>query len=319
MTRCLAAVLGAVGLLVVVGAAAADDQSERWLEARGFVLASRAEPIAVLLGRHLVTERWNEILDESLYMIAPRGTWNAQHPAWNRARTVLATELQRRTATRLHGHLGEVVHEIVRDRSPTDAGERTRATDFFESPGGRAWLASREASLRERTYGLPFVLDEAPRASLIRAAAAAKKTLLHLPVEQTNAVYEFTNSPLGRTLLETQNETIARITAAFFRDELWSAIEEERADLATAVRAAVMGIPPASQKTYVGTVTMRGDRTVELQIEQFDRLQRSGTYALTYAPDTLHWRDVMTGAPTLAPGQTRALYVDARGRLSETP
>ena len=94
---------------------------------------------------------------------------------------------------------------------------------------------------------------------------------------------------------------------------------ESRIAVVEEVRARVAGIPPASEKTYLGTVTMQADRALEVAVEQFDLYRRSGTYSFRYAPDALHWKDVAAAVPDIVPGETRNLYRDPKGRLGDRP
>lgn len=316
---CRAGAAFACALILFVAPVRAEDESGLWADVRPFVEASRSQTIAVLLGRYLVAQRWDELLNETLFLIAPRGAWDDSHPAWAPARAALATAMRQASVEHLNGNLGEMLHDVVRDHAPSDPEERARATAFYLTPGGQAFLDNREQFLRAKTYGLPFVVESASRAAVARTAAAAKKTLLHLPDAQTNAVYEFNNTPLGDGLMKTQNNIVADVAANCMRSELDAIVIERFAALAKAVRAAVPKVPPPTDKTYVGTVTMRSDRTFDLSIEQYDMMRKSGTYPLSYAPDAMHWADIAAGVPGMTPGQTRFLYVDPIGRLSDHP
>ena len=79
------------------------DTSEVGQSTRAFVEASRAETLALLLGRLMSAKRWDVVLDETLYRLAPRGAWNPDHPAWKPARTALATALRKASAERAQG------------------------------------------------------------------------------------------------------------------------------------------------------------------------------------------------------------------------
>jgi hypothetical protein len=92
----------------------------------------------------------------------------------------------------------------------------------------------------------------------------------------------------------------------------------ERLDgLGREVRAAVPAMPPASTKTYLGTVTMRPDRTLDVVAEQYTLLRKDGTYPLVVRARRAPLEGRAAGAPGIAPGETRVLYVDADGRLSD--
>jgi hypothetical protein len=103
------------------------------------------------------------------------------------------------------------------------------------------------------------------------------------------------------------------------RSALQSNVEQHADELARTVRAAVPTMPPASDKVYLGTVTMKEDRAIDLVIEYHEGYRPAGTYRFTYAPDDRQWHDVVDGLADLAAGETRFLYRDPRGRLSDTP
>jgi hypothetical protein len=314
-----AAIAAGVVVLCALPARAWEDTSGLWTDVRPFVEAARGERLAMLLGRYLSAKRWDEVLDETLYLVAPRGAWSPEHRAWKPARAALATELIRRTTERLQGDTGEMLHDIVRDHAPSEPEKREQGIAFYTSPGGKAWLDRREWVLREKTYGLPFLVETESRDAVVKQSKAAEKTLLELPEAQTNAVFEFTQGELGTHLLNVQNTVIAEPAGNVMRSGLESVVIEQQAELARAVRAAVPGVPPPSTKTYLGTVTMRDDRTLDVVVERYETLRKLGTYPMSFAPDDLHWKDVAAGVPDLKPGQTRPLYVDAQGRLGDRP
>jgi hypothetical protein len=321
--RRLAFIMLCVALAQVVGAEpsphAVADTSAVGQDTRAFVEASRGETLALLLGRYMSAQRWDVVLDETLYRLAPRGAWGPEHPAWKPARAALATALRNASVERAKGEAGEMLYHVVRDHAPSDAAERAEAVAFYRSPGGQAFLDRREWALRERTYGLPFVAETQSRDEVERRSKATEKTLLELPEAQTSAVYDFTNAPLGEQLQKVQNGIVADIAGNILRSELDATVLDRLDALGREVRAAVPAMPPPSTKTYLGTVTMRPDRTLDVVVEQYSLLRKDGTYPFSYAPDALHWKDVAAGAPGIAPGDTRFLYVDAGGRLSDEP
>jgi hypothetical protein len=307
-------------MVLVLTVLASPVRADMEADARPVVDAARADALATNLGRYMSQGRWNELLDEALYTLAPKGAWSPQHPAWRKARAALAMAIRRESVRRLDGDAGRLLRQVVREKySSFSPEERARTIAFYESPGGRAFLDFRQKALAERTYGLPYAIEAEPRASYQRAAMAAKKTLRHLPVEQTQAVYDFTNSPLGQQLRDMENGPIADVAGNILRSDLGGILIEHGDAIARAVRAEVPGLPPVSGKTYLGTVTMAQDRTLAVEIEYHDMHRTVGTYRFSYPPGGLHWADVAAGVPGIAPGETRFLYRDPRGRLSDTP
>lgn len=296
-------------------------ETEREIRNRTLASASRAETVALLVGRIVVEKRWNDLLDAMMFTIAPRGAWDASHPAWVPARRVLTQALRRASVGRYEHETSRLVHDVVLDHylDSLDDDERRRATAFFESPGGRVWLESRERFLEERGYGLPFREESESRATYRRRSVAARKALLHLPAEQTSVVYQWNTSPLGEKMLKSQNGIVADILRNVLGSDLDAVAIESQAALVAEVRARVAGLPPPSDKTYLGTVAMQADRGLDVVVEQWDLYRRAGTYAFHYAPGALHWNDVAAAVPDIAPGETRLLYRDPKGRLGDRP
>jgi hypothetical protein len=304
-------------LLVLAAAARADELADK---ARPLVDASHAEIRAIYLGRWMSRARWNEILDEALYTFAPKGRWGPDHPAWPAARAALAGAVRAASVVDLHGETGTMVREVVDEHySSLDPADAAQAVAFYESPGGEAFRDSREKILAEKTYGLPFVVEAESHDAYQRAMDAARQRLLDLPDDQTERVYDFNQSKVGEFLLDLENNTIADIIGNIMRSALQSIVQQYADELAHMVRAAVPSMPPPSDKVYLGTVTLNGDRTIDLVIEYHDGYSTAGTYRLHYASDDPPWHDVVDGLADFARGETRFLYRDPRGRLSDAP
>lgn len=301
--------------------AAVDDRFAMDPKLRRFVESMRGEIIAVELGRIAYRKRWNEVLTETLYQIAQRGTWNETHPAWPAAREALSDALRQESVRWLTANRDEVrliVHEQSMQQMTED--ERLRTAEFFESHGGRIWRDARETSARERAYGLPLVIEQESLARITQAHEAAQKALLALPENgDGKVVYDFLQSPLGKKLLDLQNEHWARIVANICDGELEAVVRDKKTALFSAVRSAVRDIPAASDKTYLGTATLGQNRAFTVVVEHYDALRLVGKYTLSYAPNDLHWNDIAAAVPGIKPGETRSIYRDAAGRLGDHP
>src|SRR5262245_29026842 len=127
---CAMRVITIVVTICLATTAVAQFFSERELRVRPLAVASRAERIGVLVGRLMVAKRWNELLDELLYAVAPRGTWDERHTAWAPARKALAAALRRASVARLESSGGRLVHDVIVDRylDVLNDEERARAT-----------------------------------------------------------------------------------------------------------------------------------------------------------------------------------------------
>jgi hypothetical protein len=303
-------------LALLAGTALAQSLEER---ARPLVQASHAEIRAVHLGRYMSRARWEEILDEALYALAPKGRWGPDHPAWPAAREALSRAMREASVESLRDELGEHVRTIINERYSLDDEQVKTAAAFYESPGGRVFRDYREKVLAEMSYGLPFVIEAKSHEVYERELEDAKQKLLNLPEEQTAAVFEFNQTELGKLLLGIENNIVADVVANFMRSELHGILIEHGETIAQTVRAKVKNIPPPSEKDYLGTVTMRADGTLDVKIEYHESYRTAGTYELSYQQGSPQWRDVVAGVPGIAEGETRHLYRDRRGRLSDAP
>jgi len=307
-----------IALLAVVATAHADYLGDR---ARPIVEASHAEIRAVHLGRHMARGRWEELLDETLYSLAPKGKWGPDHPAWPTARAALAKALREASVKALQGETGALIRKVVDEHySSLEPDEIARAAAYYESPAGRTFRDFREKVVAENAYGLPYVIETKSHETMRKELEEARQKLLNLPDEQTAQVYEFNQSKTGEFLMGVENNIVADVVGNIMRSDLGTFMRGNDADaIVRAVRAAEPNIPPQSPRVYLGTVTMRPDRTLDVVIEYHDGDRLAGTYPFSYAPNALHWQDVANGVPGIQPGEKRFLYRDPQGRLSDKP
>jgi len=315
----LALCAGACG---IVAATPDDDRLAADPALRQFVDSQHAEAVAIELGRLSYRKRWNEVLDEALYEVAPRGgAWNDRHPAWAPARVALERLLREESVRWLAAHRDEV-RRIVNEQSMrglTD-DERAQTTAFYQSSAGKVFLATRETFLRERAYGLPLEIEAQPLADVTRAHTAAQKVLLALPEDgDGKVIYDFFHGGPGDKLQKLQIEQWGAIVANVYSNTPEAYFHEHKAELVAALHAAVPGIPAASDKTYLGTVAMGADRSLTVVVENHQYMRLMGKYTLVYAPADVHWNDLAMAAPGIRPGETRPIYRDRAGQLSDRP
>jgi hypothetical protein len=137
-----------------------------------------------------------------------------------------------------------------------------------------------------KAYGLPLVIETETLSELKRQDDAAGKALRSLPEDREGkVVYDFPQSPLGAKLLELQNEAWGRIVANVFTGEIDAWILANKVALASTVRAAAPGMPAASDKTYLGKVTMDPGRTFTVTIEHYATLRPVGTLRADLRPE----------------------------------
>jgi hypothetical protein len=286
---------------------------------RRFCDSIHGEIIAVDLGRMVYRKRWQALLADGLYLIAPRGAWNEASPTWAASQRAFEKTLIKKSAEWLAANREEV-RLIVYEQSgqALSEDELRLAAEFFESAGGRVWRDRRERLIRERVYGLPFIIERDPLAQIKAENLVLEKALLELPEDgDGKAVYDFFQSSVGEKVLHLENEIWAPILANVFGSELDAIVTRDAIELAKALRSEVPSIPPQSIKTYLGSVVMGADRSLEIEHYQAARL--IGTYKLKYNPDEAHWSDVAAAVPGINPGDKRFLYRDPLGGLSDQP
>jgi hypothetical protein len=324
-TRRLRVMLAVALIAPCVAAICASPVDDRYAadpKLRRFVDSMHGETVAIDLGRIVYRKRWNDALDEAMYAIAPRGTWSESHPAWAPARAALADTL-RRESVRWLAENRDRVRMIINENSMRELSEdeRQRATEFFESTAGKVFRDRRDSFLHEKAYGLPMIIEPESLEQIRRVDAAADKALVSLPEDREGkVVYDFFHAtPLGDKVLALQGEHWGRIVANIYDGEPERYVREHKVELSREIRAKVPGIPPPTNKVYLGTLTMGADRSLTAVVEQFTSMRRVGKYTLTYAPDDLHWQDLAAAAPGMKPGETRILFRDPAGHLSDRP
>src|SRR5262249_35587620 len=107
-----------LAVILAIACAAAPlvaEETERGIRDRTLAAAGQADQVALLVGRLVVEKRWNELLDAMMFAIAPRGAWDASHPAWAAARKALAGAMQRASVVRYERETSRLVHDVVLD------------------------------------------------------------------------------------------------------------------------------------------------------------------------------------------------------------
>ena len=126
-------------LCCVPSVIAVEDRFASDAKLQRFVDSQHGEALAIELARLVYRKRWNEILDQSLYLIAPRGTWDEKHPAWAPAREALARTLREESVRWLAANRDEVrlfvnersLQAMTRDAArPPSFSNRAQAASF---------------------------------------------------------------------------------------------------------------------------------------------------------------------------------------------
>jgi hypothetical protein len=285
-----------------------------------FTESMHGNAYALDVGRIAYRHRWDATLTDIQYLVAPRGTWNERSSTWAPARAALAQAIATRAAPRYADYV-PAARRLMNQASvrALTAEERAAVTSFFETPAGRAFMTARAKSAAKDAFAVPPGTDTEPLPRL----QSESKTLLDgidaLPADQAKALDAFLDSPLWKKVLHLQLVDWADTTSFFIDEVVQAIVREDMQAVASAVRAAVPGVPPPTSKAYLGTVTMAADGHVDIVVEHFAGLNRMGRYALRYAEDAPQWRDVAAMAPGLAPGETRVLFFDAQGRVGDRP
>jgi hypothetical protein len=316
----LAAGCGALAISIACTAAPIDDPLAADPALTRFTESMHGNAYALDVGRIAYGHRWDTTLTDIQYLVAPRGTWNEQSPAWAPARAALVQAIATRAAPRYADYV-PAARRLMNQASAREltAEERAAATAFFESPEGRAFMVARAKSAAKDAFAVPPGPDTEPLARLQSESKALLDGLDTLPPGEAKALDAFLDSPLWKKVLHLQLVDWADTTSFFIYEVVQDIVREDMPAVASAVRAAVPGVPPPTSKTYLGTVTMAADGHVDVVVEHFAGLNHMGRYALRYAKDAPQWQDIAAMAPAMKPGETRVLFFDAQGRVGDRP
>lgn len=301
-------------------AAPVDDPLAADAALRRFTESMRGDAYALDVGRIAYRKRWEAALDDIQYLVAPRGTWDERSATWRPARAALADTMARRVAPRYAEYV-PAARRLMNQASvrALTADERGAVTAFFESPGGRAFMIARAKSAAKDAFGVPPGPDAEPLARLQGESKALLDGIDTLPPDQAKFVDDFLDSPLWKKVLRLQLVDWADTTSFFINEAVQEIVREEMPAVASAVRAAVPGVPPPTSKTYLGTVAMAADGHFDVVVEKFAGLNHMGRYPLRFAKDEPQWRDIAALVPSIKPGETRVIFFDAQGRVGDRP
>ncbi len=295
---------------------AADPELRRFVESMG------GEAYVTDIGRISYRKTWEETLADGLYLMAPRGKWNSAHPAWARAHQALADTLRRELVATFATHQQNNRRLINQEcMYALTADERREAAQFFESPGGRAFIAARTLSAHRDAYGLPPGIESESLEQIKAATDKSFAALDALPEDHGagKAIKVFLDSPVWKKVLRLQLYNLADIVRYDLNLDTQELLLKHTAALAGAVRKAAPGVPPPSDKTYLGSVEMAPDRGFTVTVEHFIGLNRVGRYTLKYGTAELHWNDIAAMVPGILPGESRFIFFDTQGRVGDQP
>lgn len=287
---------------------------------RHFTESMHGDAYALDVGRIAYRTRWEATLTDIQYLVAPRGTWDEKSPAWSPARKALADAIAKRAIPR-YADFVPAARRLMNQASVREftPDERATVAAFFESPPGRTFMTARAKSASKDAFGIPPGPDPEPLARLQSESKTLLDAIDALPPGQAKALDDFLETPVWKKVLHLQLYEWADTTSFFVNEVVQSIVREEMPAIASAVRAAVPGVPPATSKTYLGSVAMGADGRFDVVVEHFTGLYRVGRYTLRYAKDEPQWHDIAAMAPDLQPGQMRYLFFDAQGRVSDRP
>ena len=268
--------------------------------------------------------------DLMLFDLRPPALWNAKHPAWlparNALRDLVAVESNQWVAqywreSALKIHVREVAYAY---RLPDIVTIR----EFAQSPGGRAWFARRLADARVKGGEAMFSLDPASAATLDKLALEARRRFDALPADEKQRVTAFIDSATCNqcnqsiaTILESiiahQSDWIAEVLALHLGDIHNKTRDAWRAELDARFSAQ---LPVDSKKQLLGTLEMRNDAALVFRFTFYwNNAADSGRLALEIPKSHPHYAEGLALAPGLGPGQSRVLYHDKDGVVSDRP
>jgi hypothetical protein len=269
-------------------------------------------------------------LDDHLYRLRGPVLWDPKHAAWGPARKLFkervaaesnqwVQEYWREAALKIH------VRELASSYRPADLAI---VREFAESPGGQAYFARRLAEARVKSGEAFFSLDPANPAVLDKVAADARRRFDALPATEKQRVAAFLEGrpcdACGRShvsVLESyiseQSRWIGEVLVTHLGSIPYATSDTWIADIGAKLGAE---LPVDSKKQLLGTLEMRGDATLVFRFTFYwkDAIN-GGSLALEFPKTGPQYAEVLALAPGLAAGQSRVLYRDLDGVVSDRP
>ena len=269
-------------------------------------------------------------LDGHLYRLRAPALWDPKHPAWGSARKLFkervaaesnhwVQEYWREAALKVH------IRELASSYRPADLAI---VREFAESPGGQAYFARRLAEARVKSGEAFFSLDPASPAALDKLAADARRRFDALSTAEKQRVAAFLEGRIcdacGRgyagvleSYISEQSRWIGDVLVTHLVSIPYSTSDPWIADINAKLGS---DLPVDSKKQLLGTLEMRGDATLVFRFTFYwkDAIN-GGSLALEFPKTGPQYAEVLALAPGLAAGQSRVLYRDSDGVVSDRP
>ena len=279
----------------------------------------------------LADPKSGQALDDLMYRVRPAALWGPSHPAWPPARAAMTEHVAREGNAWLAQYWSESalkthVRELAYSYLPKDIGA---VQEFAESAGGRAWFARRLAEARVKSGEAMFSLDPEAPAALQRKLAEARKRFDALPPAEKQRVTAWIDGKAacdacGRAFSQTleayiaeQSRWISEVLVSHLTSIPYSASDPWRAALESQFAAQ---LPVDSKKQLLGTLAMKDDATLVFRFTFYaNGASNGGALALEIPKSHAAYAETLALAPGLAAGQSRVLYRDKQGVVSDKP
>jgi hypothetical protein len=274
-------------------------------------------------------ERFQRNLDAVLFRLRPADVWNEQHAAWKPARAALIEIARSGTSDQMHAYWKDYHNVTWRELASTfQPGELLAFRDFVASPAGHASLERRLAEQRAANGDGLYEMDPLPNADRKREALEAKKKWEALPAADRKAAEAFlAKAPCGpcyrppaevlEHFLDGQAKWLTEVLGNMLGSTDYHLVDVWLASLDGRLKTA---LPVSSKKQVIGVLEMRKDGALAFRIKFYakDRAD-GGQHVLEFPRGHPNYAEVAALAPGLAAGQSRTLYHDEDGIVSDQP
>jgi hypothetical protein len=274
-------------------------------------------------------DRFQRNVDAVLFRIRPPALWNEKHAAWTPARAELLEAARVGTSNEMHAYWKD--YHAVTSReigSALQPGEIAALDEAIALPAGKALYERRLAELRAANGDGLFEMDPLPNADRKREAAEAKKRWEAIPAaERAKAQVLLAATPCapcGRTVSEAlerflagQSQWLTEVLGNMFGSTDYHLVEAWISAVNTKLAAS---LPVESKKQVLGTLEMRKDASLAFKFNYYakDRAD-GGLHVIEFARGSPYYVEVSALAPGMAAGQSRTLYRDVEGVVSDKP
>jgi len=285
--------------------------------------------VATAQGKLMADAHFRENVEYFLYRVRPPEQWGPKHPAWAPARGALMTAARPETLRQMKDYWRDLQPVLAREmQSSFQPGELAAFTEFANSAAGAAYLDRRLAEIRAKNADAFYDLEPEAPADLAKHLSDSRKRFDALPASEKKRVEDFLHGPkcaqcyrpAGQVMddfIAHESDWLREVFTNQFESTDYHAVDTWVEAINSQLKDT---LPVNSKKQVLGTLEMRKDSSLGFTFHFYWHDKADGG-ALTLEFPAAHaaYREVAALAPGLAPGQSRVLYRDTAGVISDQP